>query len=68
MKIPLSNRKKALIIVDVQPAFIKQRNAYIIPHIVSLLQNVPYDCYVNALFYADKESIWDKQQHWICPK
>jgi len=68
MKIPSAPRKKALLIIDVQPAFITKRNKYVIRNIKRLLQDTRYDLYVNALFSAEKGSLWDKQTGWICPK
>jgi len=67
MKFPDTGRKRALIVIDVQPAFIKPHNRHIIPKIVSLIEKVPYDLYIEAVFYAEKGSLWDVQQQWICP-
>ncbi len=63
-----SNIKKALIIVDVQPAFITRRNGYVVRNIVALIKKEPYDLYVESIFHAERGSIWDKQTGWICPK
>lgn len=63
-----SNIKKALIIVDVQPAFITRRNEYVVRNIVALIKKQPYDLYVESIFHAERGSIWDKQTGWICPK
>ena len=68
MKVPSSGRKKALIVVDVQPAFIKPHNKHIVPNIVSLIEKIPYDLYIEAVFHAEKGSLWDIQQQWICPQ
>ena len=68
MKIPNANRKKALIVVDVQPRFINEKNSYILPKIQMLLERVPYTVYFQALFYAEENSIWDKQINWTLPK
>ncbi len=68
MKIPDSKRKKALIIVDVQPAFLNERNRYIIDHIIKLIKLVPYDLYLDAVFYAEAGSIRDIQRKYILPK
>jgi len=68
MKIPDTKRRKALIIVDLQPAFIKKHNDHIVPNVKALLQKVTYDAYVEAVFSAEKGSLWDIQQKWICPK
>ena len=68
MKIPNANRKKALIVVDVQPKFINDRTSYILPKIQMLLNKVPYTLYFQAFFYAEENSIWEKQINWILPK
>lgn len=67
MTIPRKS-KKAIIIVDVQPAFITKRNEFTIGNIISLLREVSYDLYVESIFHAERGSIWDKQTGWICPK
>ena len=68
MKIPLSNRKKALIIVDVQSGFLNDRNRYIIENIKSLIENISYDFFVEAIFHSEKDSLWDNQTDWFLPK
>lgn len=68
MKIPDSGRKKALILVDVQPGFLRARNSHILPQIQKLLEKVSYDLYVSCIFHAEKGSIWDIQTHWTLPK
>lgn len=67
MEIPSTDRKKALVVIDVQPAFIKPHNEHIVPNIVQLLEKVPYDLYVESLFHAEKDSLWDELQQWTCP-
>lgn len=64
----MNKYKKALIIVDVQPAFLKENSTFIVPAIVDLINTVPYDLYIESLFHAEKDSIWNKQTDWICPK
>jgi nicotinamidase-related amidase len=61
-------RKKALIIVDVQPIFLNKNNKHILSNIAERINTIPYDLYVNAVFYADKDSIWKKQTGWSVPK
>ncbi len=68
IKIPLSTRKKALIVVDVQPAFLNERNEYIVDNILRLLDRIKYDAFVVATFHAEKGSLWEIQQKWTCPK
>jgi nicotinamidase-related amidase len=67
MRIYDSNRRKALIVVDVQPSFLCPRNEYIVNNILALVDAVTYDLYVEATFHAEEGSLWNTQQHWICP-
>jgi nicotinamidase-related amidase len=68
MKIPNSNRKKALILVDIQPVFIIEQNKYIISNIKDLINHVKYDLYIEAVFHAEEGSIWDRQAKVKFPK
>lgn len=68
MKLPDTHRKRALIVIDLQPAFIKPHNEHIVPNITNLIKNVPYDAYIEAVFHAEKGSLWDTQQNWFCPQ
>jgi nicotinamidase-related amidase len=68
MKIPDTGRKKALVVVDLQPAFINDHNVHIVQRVISLIEKVEYDTYVAAVFSAEKGSIWDTQKDWTCPK
>ena len=54
--------------VDVQPGFLNARNRKVIGKILSLLKQTQYDLYVESLFYAEKGSLWHKQQNWYLPK
>ncbi len=60
--------KRALIIVDVQPAFITPWNKNIVGKIKNLLETKKYDLHITSVFHAEKGSIWYKQQKWVCPK
>ena len=68
MKVPLSQRTKALFVIDVQPEFLDQRSQYIVGNILKLLQTSTYEQYVVATFYAEAGSLWDVQQRWTCPR
>ncbi len=68
MKIPATNRKRALVVIDLQPAFVKPHNQHIISNIISLINNVPYDAYVEAVFHAEEGSLWDLQQGFTVPQ
>lgn len=64
MIIPQTGRKKALLIVDVQQSFIVERNKYILPNIIELIQNWKYDCIIYSISYNDPNSLWHKQIWW----
>jgi nicotinamidase-related amidase len=68
VKIPDTHRRRALIVIDLQPAFIKPHNKHIVPAIISLINNVPYDAYVEAVFHAEEGSLWDLQQGFTVPQ
>ena len=66
--LPSSSRKRALIIVDVQPGFLNKENVGIVERIVDLLHREPYDFIVECIFHAEKGSLWDRQTGWCLPK
>lgn len=68
IKIPNTRRKRALFVIDVQPEYINKETQVIVDNIMRLLKNVKYDLYVEAVFFAGKNSIWDKQQFKTFPK
>ena len=64
IKIPKSNRKRALILVDLQKSFVKKDKGRIIKNLSLLLKQETYDLFIEATFHAEKGSLWDKQTHW----
>lgn len=68
MKIPRTNRKKALIVVDLQPAMLKPHNDHIIPRIASLIAQVPYDAYIEAVWHSGDGSLWGEMMNVDHPK
>lgn len=64
MYIPQTGRKKALIIVDVQKTFILERNKYILPKIVELIEKWSYETIIYTVQYNTQESLWHKQIGW----
>lgn len=64
MFIPNTKRKKALFIIDVQDWFIIERNKYILPNIIKLIDEGQYDLIVYSIQYNDKKSLWYKQIWW----
>ncbi|MDQ5826706.1 MAG: cysteine hydrolase [Chloroflexota bacterium] len=61
MNIPHSNRKRALFVIDVQPAFVLPEGEFALTNIQKLINSMPYDLYVESLFYCDEDSMWGKQ-------
>ena len=65
MKIPITWRKKALIIVDVTECFILDRNKYIIPKINKIIDNIDYDLFVSCVPYNEQWSLRTEQGWWF---
>ena len=68
MKIPDSGKRKALLVIDLQEDFIKPFNQRIVNNTLELLENTDYDLYVEVVFSAEEDSLWNRQQKWFCPK
>lgn len=68
MKLPDTHRKRALIVVDLQPAMLKLHNEHIVPKIASLIERVPYDGYVEAVWHSDGGSLWGEMMNVDHPK
>ncbi len=67
IKLPKSDRKRALILVDIQHGFIKRWDKSFEKNLRSLFAQETYDLYVEATFHAEKGSLWDKQTKWTFP-
>jgi len=67
MKIPASGKRKALIIVDVQEAFLTSESAHVIDSVAAIVKNVSYDLYVDATFDMMNNSLWREQEDWAMP-
>lgn len=67
IKIPKSNNKRALILVDIQKGFLKKWEKPLISNLKKLLAQELYDLYVEVTFHAEKGSLWDKQTNWTFP-
>ncbi|MES3031769.1 MAG: isochorismatase family protein [Patescibacteria group bacterium] len=67
IKIPKSNKKKALILVDIQHGFIKRWGKSFLRNLKDLIIKEKYDLYVEVTFHAEKGSLWDKQTNWTFP-
>lgn len=66
MSSSVSNHKKAIIVVDVQPGFVKD-NIAVVEKIVRYLTEHSYDACVEAIFHAPEDSLWKKQVDWTFP-
>lgn len=69
MKIALPNpqKKRALIVVDVQAPFINEHNQKILPNIAKVIKKGKYIAIVEVVFSTEKNPLWEKQDHWTCP-
>ena len=59
--VPNPSRTRALVIIDVQPGFIKSEHAIIVENIVRLIKEGGYDFFVLAEFRAIRGGLWDQQ-------
>lgn len=64
MKIPITGRKKALIVVDVQKTFVLDRNKYILSNIRKVIENIYYDIIICTISHNEKKSLWFYQTWW----
>jgi len=62
--IPHPERKRALILVDIQEGFLNEKNRWIIPNIQEVIREGEYDLVVEAVFHADEGSLWQRQTGW----
>ena len=64
ISIPNPQKKKALIVVDMQSGFLPEQTRWIIPNVKEVIENGKYDLYIEAIFHAEPGSLWDKQTDW----
>lgn len=64
--IPNPNKKRALIIVDVQSSFINIENESVIPIIARVITHGQYAIVVESVFSTTGNPLWEKQHHWKC--
>src|SRR3989338_11301116 len=65
--IPNPERRRALLVVDVQTGFLDKRNKWIVSNIQKVLTQGAYTTVVEAIFYAEQGSLWEKQIQWTFP-
>ncbi len=61
---PTPERRRALLVVDMQSGFLNEQDNWVIAPIQKLLREGEYSLVVEANFYADENSIWKKQHDW----
>jgi len=67
ISIPNPERKRALVLVDIQDGFVNDRNRWIISNIQKVLKEGEYTLTVEANFHAEKGSLWDRKTQWTFP-
>lgn len=65
--LPNPDRKRALIVVDMQRGFLGENNQALISNVQAVLAQAKYEMYVEAVFHAEKGSLWDIQTGWTFP-
>jgi nicotinamidase-related amidase len=65
IKIPNTARRKALFIIDVQPPTLTEGAKKLIPSMVKMIDRTEYDAYVEAIFFADEQSMFFKQNGFL---
>ena len=62
--IPRTGRKRALIVVDMQKDFLKTVHEPVVQATAALIEQAPYDAYIECVFHADKGSLWQRETDW----
>ncbi|MDB5189786.1 MAG: Isochorismatase [Parcubacteria group bacterium] len=68
IRLPNPDRKRALVLVDMQADFIGEDSMHIIPRIQGVIREGDYDLIVNATFHTEVGSLWDRQDGFLFPK
>lgn len=66
VNVPVSSRRKALFVIDVQPATLHVPGAkQLVPLLVQFIHETDYDVYVDANYFSDEHSMFYKQNGFI---
>jgi nicotinamidase-related amidase len=65
--IPNPERKRALLVIDMQAGFLRSGTKWIIPNVQEVIKTGGYSLFVEAVFHADKGSLWERQVGWTFP-
>lgn len=64
--IPHPDKKRALIIVDVQSSFLNAENESVVAMVSRVVRDGGYSLIVESVFSTEGNPIWEKQTHWKC--
>jgi len=67
MKVPASQRRRALAIIDVQAEFVTEADDCLL-NIERLAAAVSYDLYIESVFTGGPTSLWQLQTGWSLPE
>ncbi len=67
IRIPNPDKRRALIVVDVEPGFIRKEDEPVVRCIKTLLKEIPYAAYIEAVFGSEGNPLWKKETHWHFP-
>jgi len=65
--IPHPERRRALLLIDIQKGFLKDDRRGIVPLIQKVIKEGAYQLVIEAIFHAEPGSLWDKQTQWTFP-
>ncbi|MGV2191922.1 cysteine hydrolase family protein [Agrobacterium vitis] len=69
IEMPLAGRRRALLVIDVQPATLSADAAFqTLERIRAYIRNANYDAYVIASFHAPDGSMFERQLQWTLSK
>src|SRR4051794_18128632 len=65
VRIPNSNRRRALLLIDVQPKSLASMVLPLIDSIASFVSSTDYAAYVQVCYFADESSMFSKQGNFV---
>ena len=68
IRTPNPDRKRALLLIDMQQGFLTKENAWVVPNIQALVREGKYDLVAEATFSVDEDSLWHRQVGVTYPK
>lgn len=63
---PNPNKKRALIVVDVQSSFVNSENKEVISSIAKVIEKGSYALIVESVFSTEGNLLWERQHRWTC--